>query len=337
MSFSPRGFIPLSSRQPSMASMARILLGLSHSDKPTTALVKRQTSRVTWIPAQYSNRQFSSSTLCRPNLFRSPIRSIQAQRVRLPQTRHQYQKTYFQDPVPSPLQEPVTPPPGRLPNPGLGGLVILGLVGSCVAVFLRERLLVIEYKKNPTLEARDKLARFYEHFTMSAQSLEPGRYYTIITSAFAHSGVLHLAFNMMALASFGSFAIRLMGVPSFLALYFGSIAAGGVAQIKFWEMNRRPHVAERGMGASGGIMGIFGAVACIMPMSQMSFLIVPMPMYVGALLNVAVSTGGMQGSWLPAVGHADHLGGMAFGMLFWLVAIRRGNLARMFKAANSGR
>lgn len=50
---------------------------------------------------------------------------------------------------------------------------------------------------------------------------------------------------------------------------------------------------------------------------------IPMPMVAGLGLAIAASIAGLQGQWGSGIGHADHLGGMAFGAVFWLLVLRR--------------
>lgn len=201
-------------------------------------------------------------------------------------------------------------------------------MGACGGVYAWNHLLEVEVKREYTRAARDNLIRFQEHFVMSVRSLEPGRYYTLVTSAFMHHGAWHLGVNMLCLWPLGRGILMLSGTRSFLVLYFGSAIAGGVAQVYYWKANRSPHASDHGVGASGAISGLFAAITLVSPMSP-SFILpipVPIPMVVAALLGVVISVGGIQGRWLPGLGHADHLGGMAFGVLWYLVAFRRGRL-----------
>jgi membrane associated rhomboid family serine protease len=79
-----------------------------------------------------------------------------------------------------------------------------------------------------------------------------GEYYRMVTAAFLHAGLLHLAMNMFALASLGTGARVGLGRTRFLALYLLS-ALGGFDTVL--------PVAEQttvGVGASGAIFGWFG-------------------------------------------------------------------------------
>ncbi|MGH9282429.1 MAG: rhomboid family intramembrane serine protease, partial [Acidimicrobiales bacterium] len=58
-------------------------------------------------------------------------------------------------------------------------------------------------------------------------------YYRMLTAAFLHAGLLHLAFNMFGLYAFGSQLEQVVGAPRFLALYLLS-ALGGSACSHFF-------------------------------------------------------------------------------------------------------
>jgi membrane associated rhomboid family serine protease len=80
-----------------------------------------------------------------------------------------------------------------------------------------------------------------------------GQYYRLITAAFLHVSLVHLAFNMVALLLVGSPVEAALGRSRFLALYLLSALGGSVCSYLFGD----PHVA--GVGASGAIFGLFGA------------------------------------------------------------------------------
>jgi membrane associated rhomboid family serine protease len=79
------------------------------------------------------------------------------------------------------------------------------------------------------------------------------RYYELITSAFLHASLLHIASNMLALAFVGPAVEQVLGRWRFAALYLLS-ALGGSAAIYAFGGQFTPTV-----GASGAIFGLFGA------------------------------------------------------------------------------
>lgn len=86
-----------------------------------------------------------------------------------------------------------------------------------------------------------------------------GQWWRIFTSMFLHAGIQHIAFNMISLFAVGALAERLYGTPRFLLLYLGAGLIGGITSFGY-------HVAtaqlnDYGVGASGAIFGVAGALA----------------------------------------------------------------------------
>ena len=80
-----------------------------------------------------------------------------------------------------------------------------------------------------------------------------GEYYRLLTAAFLHAGVLHLALNMFALAQLGPVLESALGRVRFLALYVLSALGGSVLSFALSPQ------FQFGVGASGAIFGLFGA------------------------------------------------------------------------------
>jgi len=207
---------------------------------------------------------------------------------------------------------------------GNPNIVVGSVIAACGGVFAWKAYNVEEAKKG-SRKARKALADFEKHMVMSLQNIREGRYYTILTSTFAHSSVSHLLFNMMALWSFGPPIVGIYGVPTFAMLWVGAGLTGGVAQLYFWSKNS-PYDGYRGVGASGSILGILGALTCLMPHSRVTLIVFPMSLLNSTLLTIGLSVAAIQQGWLPSLGHADHLGGLVFGAFWYLIAMRRGKL-----------
>ena len=56
-----------------------------------------------------------------------------------------------------------------------------------------------------------------------AAGVDNGEYYRLVTSAFLHSGLFHIAFNMYALWILGPHLERILGRVRFVGLYVGSL------------------------------------------------------------------------------------------------------------------
>jgi rhomboid protease GluP len=79
----------------------------------------------------------------------------------------------------------------------------------------------------------------------------------MLTAIFLHAGLLHLLYNGWALLQFGSLLETLYGSPVFLVIFFASGVIASAASSLFLD-------AEYGVGASGAIFGIVGALIAVM-------------------------------------------------------------------------
>ncbi|MEK6735858.1 MAG: rhomboid family intramembrane serine protease, partial [Pseudomonadota bacterium] len=136
----------------------------------------------------------------------------------------------------------------------------------------------------------------------------------LITYAFLHASVLHLAFNMYGLWMFGRELENLLGRRALLQLYFASILSAGVTQLLFTHLTGNVYPT---VGASGGVFGILLAYGIFFPNRILMLLFPPIPLpawlfvtlYAGIELTLGV-TGTQAG-----VAHFAHLGGMVGGYL----------------------
>jgi rhomboid protease GluP len=89
-------------------------------------------------------------------------------------------------------------------------------------------------------------------------AVSAGQYYRLITYGFLHGGVLHIALNSYALAQAGMVVENVYGSARFAAIYAAGLIAGGIAAYV-----TTLHTQEYTLGASGAIMGLFGAMAAL--------------------------------------------------------------------------
>jgi len=101
--------------------------------------------------------------------------------------------------------------------------------------------------------------------------------WTLITSMFVHAGLTHLFLNMWALFVFGPILERMLGAQKFLALFLIAGIIGNVGFALFYPSN------IAGVGASGAIYGILGALAVLAPNLVVLVFFLPMPMWMAAI------------------------------------------------------
>jgi membrane associated rhomboid family serine protease len=142
----------------------------------------------------------------------------------------------------------------------------------------------------------------YPTGTFGNYAFEPWR---LLTSVFAHGGILHIALNMYTLWIFGQILEPLIGKWRYLALFLISGVAGSAGMLLL-----APYTGA--VGASGAIFGMFGALIVVQrklggPIRQLIVLIV---------INLAIGFFPIFGG---NIAWQAHVGGLAGGLLAGLV------------------
>ena len=189
----------------------------------------------------------------------------------------------------STVREPRTAFGGRLS--GDTSKVTIGLIAANVLVHL-VALAVGE---------RELQFRFgnYPGFPGGLDGVVNGEYYRLLTAAFLHAGLFHLALNMFALAALGPTLETALGRVRFAALYVLAALGGSVLSFLLSEPN------QLGVGASGAIFGLFGAyyvVARRLGGETRSILVL-------LVVNLVITF------TVPIIDWRAHLGGLATGAL----------------------
>ena len=138
-----------------------------------------------------------------------------------------------------------------------------------------------------------------------------GEAWRLLTSVFLHSSFVHLALNTISLYFLGSFAEVTFGRGRFLALYFISGIAGGLAYLYVG-----PFTAPA-VGASGAIFGLLGGVFGF-ALRRGTFSL-QNPIISQLLILTAINL--FLGATIPNVSNTAHIGGLLGGLVYgWLFA-----------------
>jgi membrane associated rhomboid family serine protease len=134
---------------------------------------------------------------------------------------------------------------GRAAGTGTGALVTKTLIGVNVLVYL------ISIAQGSGGLSPDPA--FINRWALNGFAVAEGEWYRLITSAFLHASLIHLAFNMLMLWWFGQALEAALGRGRFLGVYFVSALAGsaGALLLSGEFVNT--------VGASGAVFGILGA------------------------------------------------------------------------------
>ena len=140
----------------------------------------------------------------------------------------------------------------------------------------------------------------------------------LVTYAFLHGSLPHVAFNMLALAMFGAPLEYTWGNKRYATYYFTCVVGAGLCQLAvgWWQLQNGGAVGPT-VGASGGVFGLLLAYGMLFPNQRVMLLIPPIPMrartlvIVYGVIELLLGVSGAQ----PGVAHFAHLGGMLFGWL----------------------
>jgi membrane associated rhomboid family serine protease len=137
--------------------------------------------------------------------------------------------------------------------------------------------------------------------------------WTIITAIFVHGGFAHIIFNMISLYFLGSFFIRAAGERNFLAVFF----LGGLAGNALYILLAPPNVI--GIGASGAVFAIGGALAVLVPRVPVYifFIPIPMPLWIAIIIFFLLSF------FFSGIAWQAHLGGLLLGLVAGLIFKRK--------------
>ena len=141
----------------------------------------------------------------------------------------------------------------------------------------------------------------------------------LLTYAFLHGSLMHIAFNMFARYMFGGAIERVFGARRYLVYYLVCVLSAAIAQLLTAAITGAVYPT---VGASGGVFGLLLAYAIYFPHSRIILLFPPIPMparvfvVVYAVLELFLGVTGTE----AGVAHFAHLGGLVGGFImlrFW--------------------
>ncbi len=172
------------------------------------------------------------------------------------------------------------------------GAVSMGLLGINVVVFLL------------LLATVGDVNSVFQLGAMQGYAVAEGDIWRLLTAAFLHAGILHIAFNMYALYLFGLYVERSLGTMRFVVAYVTMAVASSV--FVYWLTE--PQVAT--IGASGAVFGLFGLALVLLIRTRQDV----RGLLVLLAINAFIS---LQGN----ISWQGHLGGFVTGTLLGLALV----------------
>ena len=176
------------------------------------------------------------------------------------------------------------------------------------------------------INSETQLTFMVDNFLVSWVSVFEGRPWTLLTSVFSHASTFHLLFNMMALMSFSSVMLTILGPLSFTTFYLIAGLAGSVAHIvSSAYLIHDP--AMKALGASGAVSGIILLFSLLFPQQRLLIMgIIPVRAIWGAVGLMGLDVWGLVNQTKGggfAIGHGAHLGGAVIGIIYYFFVKRR--------------
>jgi membrane associated rhomboid family serine protease len=206
------------------------------------------------------------------------------------------------------------------------GLVCKWLVGINIICFLlqiftREQILQTGFYSEP----------FTKALLLNVHQVLHGQVWRLLTYGFLHDteNIWHIVFNMLFLFWFGQQVEERLGSGEFLAFYLGGIVVAALAfmgpALAGWT------AAQRTLGASGGVMAVLVLAALYNPRQVIYlFFLIPVPIWGFVIFLVLNDAFAFIGRHNSEVAVTAHLGGAAFGFVYFKLGQRITDLLPSF-------
>jgi membrane associated rhomboid family serine protease len=156
---------------------------------------------------------------------------------------------------------------------------------------------------------------FFRKYQFHVGSIRAGEQFRMISSAFLHVDIMHLAFNMLTLWFFAPVVCSFLGDLSFVLIYFGSLIFGSLLTMLF----HKEEYSYSAVGASGAVTGVLYSAILLQPDMMLGiFFIIPIPAYLFGIAYLLYSIYGMKVK-NDNIGHTAHFGGAIGGYVITLI------------------
>jgi rhomboid protease GluP len=161
----------------------------------------------------------------------------------------------------------------------------------------------------------------------AASEVQRGEWWRLLTATFLHSGLMHIAMNMVGLASAGITVERIYGHRLFLLIYLGAGLIGSALSLHFSAQN------AVSVGASGAVFGVTGALLIGFYQHREQ-----LPKTIGkqtlSSMGFFIIYSLMQGFAHQGIDNAAHVGGLLGGCLLAFVLPERFDMSHFVRTFN---
>lgn len=157
---------------------------------------------------------------------------------------------------------------------------------------------------------------FFRKYEFHVGSIRSGEQIRMVSSAFLHVDIPHLAFNMLTLYFFAPVVYTYLGNFGFLLVYAASLIFGSLLTMIF----HKDDYSYRAVGASGAVTGILYSAILLHPDMDIYFFFIPIPIpaYIFGIAYLLYSIYGMKAK-NDNIGHTAHFGGAVGGYVITLL------------------
>lgn len=142
----------------------------------------------------------------------------------------------------------------------------------------------------------------------TASAVQAGEWWRLISAAFLHSGLMHLAMNMLGLVAAGITVERIYGQRLYAIIYLGAALIGSALSLHFSAQQ------AVSVGASGAVFGVTGALL-VAVLQHRGKLPQAFGKQMVSSLGIFIVYAMLQGLSKPGIDNAAHVGGLLGGCL----------------------
>ncbi|KAF9701059.1 hypothetical protein EKO04_000648 [Ascochyta lentis] len=206
---------------------------------------------------------------------------------------------------------------------GANMFLLKGLIGVNLAVWGYGTYALAQAKEGHA----GNYIKFMHNMTMNLAEFKRGYYWQALTSMFTHQDFFHIGANLFTFWYLGRGLAAMPVTPGqFMFIVLGSGLSGSLLWLTQQEQKLQAgngNTRQRGLGFSGALLGAMTVLACFEPRSTVQLYgIIPVPLGL-IVLGYAAYDGYYLHSENSRVAHAGHLGGLAFGLAYYFLKLRR--------------